>query len=228
MNYLDSDTGENEQVDNLTDEEKTKRERELAKKGIENFLEFFNEKTGNVITYQMLQGLNVDPLESIITEFTCAKKFPSGKVGLFRNKMKFFPGTKKYVVELHDIMDLTKSFDLNSEQGSDICAAQQFILRLLAVIKKYLYNTIDKKPIEITTSGSILGSGFERTLRKCMPVYSSVEHYFKSQEGGSKSRCKPARKTTRKSKSKTKTKTYRRRRHSRIRKHKKYTSRRRR
>jgi hypothetical protein len=218
----------------LPDEEKTEIQQELAKEGIENFLIFFNKKTNNRITYSVLQRVDdpdPDPLEPIINEFTWANKFPTGKVGLFREKMKFFMGNKKDVVELHDIMDLTKSFNLNSDEGSNICAAQKFILSLLAVIKKYLDNTTGKTPIEITTSGSILGSGFERTLRKCTPGYSSVKQYFELKKGGSRSRRrhrrKPSRKTrrgrTRKSKAKAKSKTHRRRHHSHVRKHKKNT-----
>lgn len=72
----------------------------------------------------------------------------------------------------------------------------------------------------------------------CFKIYlitAALLPFFHTQVGGSKSRRrhrrKPMRKTcrgrTRKSKAKAKTKTHRRRRHSRVRKHKKYTSRRR-
>lgn len=68
----------------------------------------------------------------------------------------------------------------------------------------------------------------------CLKIYLLTAHLL-SQGGGSKSRRKPVRKTRRgrgrtrksKSKSKSKSKTHRHRRHSRVRKHKKYTSRRR-
>ena len=76
----------------------------------------------------------------------------------------------------------------------------------------------------------------ESKQQKCHTIFMKVAYeIIKLQEslysGGSKSRRihrrKPARKTTRKTKSKSKPKTHRHRRHSRVRKHKKYTSRRR-
>jgi hypothetical protein len=138
----------------------------------------------------------------------------------------------KCVLELHDTIDRTTT----SEKIGDRCNALNIFVAMIKAIKDYINSNNSEGnpyagklfnfPIEVTFSDSMFGSGFRKSYKACNGGNSLFM-------GGSRSRRKPVRKTRRgrtrksKSKSKTKTKTHRRRRHSRVRKNKKYTSRRR-
>ena len=122
------------------------------------------------------------------------------------------------IIELHDTIGL--------HRPRTSCSGFNIFVLLIDAICAFL----ETKDITCELKNGISYSGSEKTCKNQNTKNIGSDLVT----GGSKSRRKPARKTRRghtrksKSKSKSKPKTHRRKRHSRVRKHKKYTSRRRR
>jgi len=149
----------------------------------------------------------------------------------FLDKMKTKIKNGKFVFQIHDTIGYFVS-DASPERCDNI----DYFLSLIRGLVEYINDPptelvgYEYKPLFTHTAEIEAGKGFMASNRAC-----NVNVNIKPIKGGSKSRRrhrrphKSARKTTRKSKSmyKAKSKTHHRRRHSRVRKHKKYTSRRR-
>jgi hypothetical protein len=149
----------------------------------------------------------------------------------FLDRMKTKIKTDKFVFQIHDTIPR-----IFSNTSPERCDNIDYFLSLIRGLVEYINDPptqkvgFEYKPLFTHTAEIEAGSGFMASNRAC-----NVNVYIKPIKGGSKSRRrhrrphKSARKTTRKSKSmyKAKSKTHHRRRHSRVRKHKKYTSRRR-
>jgi hypothetical protein len=149
-------------------------------------------------------------------------------VNEFLDKMKTKDKNNTFIFEIHDTIGY-----FVRDASPERCGNIDDFLSLIKGLVDYINNSSPKQflgfkdePLFTHTATIAIGDGFNNSNKACGTHLANIEVV----NGGSKSRCKPARKTTRKSKSKSKSKskTYRRRRHSRIRKHKKYTSRRRR
>jgi hypothetical protein len=155
-------------------------------------------------------------------------------VNEFLDKMETKIKNGKFVFEIHDTIGY---FD--SDDSPERCDNIDYFLSLIRGLVEYINNPptelvgFKNEPLFRRKATIAIGGGFNNSNKACGVQLAKIEVVH----GGSKSRRrhrrphKSARKTTRKSKSmyKAKSKTHHRRRHSRVRvrKHKKYTSRRR-
>jgi hypothetical protein len=191
-------------------------------------LEYLSERIVQILEY--IININyIDGKKEIIEE---VKKLLRGRilsletykaVNEFLYKMKTKVEDNTFIFEIHDTIGYFVR-DASKERCDNIHDFLSLIRGLVAYINTPPIKLLGfkKEPLFTHTAKIAIGDGFNNSNKACGTHLANIEVV----NGGHKSRRTPARKTRRGRIRKSMSKTHRRRHHSRIRKHKKNTSRR--